>query len=154
MTIEDFISDNIELIDDNKWDEVYLAALYIANKVKWSAGQLTDMLLAVGIDPLTSNSTTNNIPPLYLQRSVLEELIIPENISTIGYGAFLGANLRKIVIPTSVIRISQNAFMALPISCQIIYKGTIAEFDRIKIDYPGQFGGKVVNCSDGIWEKY
>lgn len=151
MTIEEFVNQNIELIDENKWDELYRSAMDIGRRSHWFAGQLTDLLLAADIDPLNSGLCIR-VPDAYLNESKLEEFTIPNNIQIIGYGAFYRSIVTKITIPTSIIKIESNAFISLPAGCQIIYNGTVSEFDNIDIEYPGQFGGKQVICSDGIWE--
>ena len=148
MTLDNFINENIDLIDQNRWEELYKKLFF--NQIS-KAGKLTDMLLATGIDPL-SDKDLRSVPICYLKNSNLEELIIPEHINTIRYGAFYRSNLSKVILPKSITKIEQNAFMTLGVDCDIIYNGTVEEFDKIEIEYPGQFGGNKVNCSDGIWE--
>ena len=66
--------------------------------------------------------------------SELKNVIIPENVTSIGNSAFyLCANLTGITIPSSVTSIEDNAFTYCPKLKNVIYTGTKADWNGIKI---------------------
>ena len=98
--VENFIKENINLIQSQNWDEVY--------KKDFPDG-FTETLLDCGINPLEQG--LNYIPGYFLHKSNIKEFTIPDNITSIGYAAsYECSKLTSIVIPESVKSIDTNAF--------------------------------------------
>ena len=122
--IKKFIEDHIELIEDNKWKEIY-------NK-NFPTG-LTEALLESGINPLLQG--LNYLPKWFLYKSNIKEFQIPNNVSSIGHNAFEGCtSLTNIEIPNSVTDIRHYAFSSCDSLTKIDYLGTIGQWVQIKFD--------------------
>lgn len=77
---------------------------------------------------------------LYLNGTLVTELVIPEGVTTISYGAFGEcASIKKVVLPKSLSKIESYAFgdrrdwLPHP-KLDIYYKGTEEEWSKVKID--------------------
>ena len=63
----------------------------------------------------------------------LTKVTIAKGITTIGYKAFAGDTaLTTIVLPSTIKKISANAFKGVPKGATFIIKGTKDDFERIK----------------------
>ena len=134
----DFINTYQEEIDANDWDTVYKAD-------KWSGhfeliGQFTEVLLDCGIDPL---KTLNYVPCFYLYGAThQDEIIVGEQVTSIDDWAFKSnaGYLRKIYLPQSIERIGFESFKncsnMVGNELEIIYDGTVAEWNKIIFDHP------------------
>jgi hypothetical protein len=101
--IKEFIENNIDLIENNEWEEVYLNT-----KSDIPVGELTTTLLEAGIDPL---NYLNYIPYKYMVLAPIKEFKIPTGITSIGDLAFFSCiNLTSITIPDGVMSIGEGAF--------------------------------------------
>lgn len=148
--LQKFIEDNIELIDNNKFDE-----LYDRDIVDWSnvsIREVTDVLLAAGIDPL---QYLTSIPVRYQDSSCHSHrnIVIPSNVKTIGGGAFRYLDVQSVTIeegcthihryafadnpfltvihlPHSLTKIYTRVFQRSPIE-KLYYNGTLEEFRNI-----------------------
>lgn len=109
--LKNFISENIELINENtkeSWEKLY-------NKINYApfwgklTGEFTQAILDAKInDPA---SIMAHIPENYLSNLTIQEYRIPDNINTIGREAFANcASLTNLVIPDSVTSIGKHAF--------------------------------------------
>lgn len=104
-SVKRFIEKNIDLIEENKWDELYEKS---KNSLKEKTGQFTEFILEAGIHP---EYFMSKIPPCFLDGSKIKSFIIPENITEIGGLGF--ANCGKLVditIPNNVTTIGKYAF--------------------------------------------
>lgn len=152
-----------ELIDSNDWDTIYYQAktIYI--------GELTWLLYDTGIDPLKylnkipsyflhdTDITSFEIPQhitiigaaAFLGCSGLTSITIPDNVTSVGCGAFYGCSgLTGIIIPDSVTNIGEDAFYGCSGLKNINYKGTIAQWRRVK--KAGAFDNNItVHCING-----
>ena len=100
------------LINDNKWDEVYELADSLLRDTKeftqLHTKEFTQLLSSVGISPL---NYMTYIPRGYLAGTEITSFKIPNHIKTIKYAAFAHCyNLTNIVIPNSVVDIGEAAF--------------------------------------------
>ena len=100
------------LINDNKWDEVYELADSLLRDTKeftqLHTREFTQLLSSVGISPL---NYMTYIPRGYLAGTEITSFKIPSHIKTIKYAAFAHCyNLTNIVIPNSVVDIGEAAF--------------------------------------------
>ena len=92
------------LINNNKWDEVY----ELADSLLSSNSEFTQLLSSVNISPL---DYMTYIPKGYLTGTEITSLKIPNHIKTIKYVAFNHChNLTNIVIPNSVVDVEKYAF--------------------------------------------
>ena len=105
MDIEEFINDNIELIDENRWEELYEKA---QDKLSENTAKLTKSLLDADIHP---EEYLSKLPPYFLSNSDITKFDIPSNITSIRWGVFDGCiNLTNIKIPNTVISIGSSTF--------------------------------------------
>ena len=103
--LKEFIEKHITLIEKNEWEKVYEELL---ENYPVSIATLTECMLEAGIHP---EYYLQELPDYFLQRSDVEEINIPNNITAIGAYAFHGCtNLTTVVIPSSVTRIGRQAF--------------------------------------------
>lgn len=98
--VKHFIKQNIDLIKENAWEEVY--------QKQFPQG-FTDTLLECGINPLDQG--LNYIPNHFLSHSHIEKFTIPDHIASIRTAAFDGCkSLTNIEIPDRVTSIGDAAF--------------------------------------------
>ena len=98
--VKHFIEENIELIENNEWEEIYK---------KDFPTNFTETLLESGINPL--EQALNYIPDDFLEQSKIEEFTIPNSVTGIGGRAFKRcSSLTNIQIPDGVISIGREAF--------------------------------------------
>ena len=98
--VEKFIRENIKSIQSQNWEEIY--------QKEFPKG-FTETLLDCGINPLYQG--LNYIPKNFLYDSRIEQFIIPNNITSIGYAAFYYCtSLTSITIPNSVKNIYAFSF--------------------------------------------
>ena len=105
-TLKKFINENIDLINQNtkeSWEAIYRK---IAPAI---TGEFTEIILSVGIsDPA---SILGYIPGWYLSESKISNYKIPNNVTSVDYGAFNDcSNLISIKIPNDVTSIGVQAF--------------------------------------------
>lgn len=168
MNIQQFIEENIELVDSNNFTELY-------NRGNHNHfGKLTDVLYQSGIDPLqymtevprwfatrssiTSITIPNNVTSIsenaFSWCSSLTSVTIGNNVTNIGGRAFCGcANLTSITIPDSVMSIGYRVFEGCG-NLQITYSGTTQEWKNLVIwkeIFPEVT--YVCTCSDGVLKK-
>lgn len=102
MDIQTFLENNINLVDDNRFEELYAACRYEYHS------KLTEVLLACGINPLEYLKT---VPRKFAAESTIEGVVIPSNIEGIHDDAFDQCHsLKHIEIPDSVKFIGNFAF--------------------------------------------
>jgi hypothetical protein len=144
--LKNFIEDNIDLIENNRFEE-----LYDSYELNTPVGELTHVFNQSGIDPLNYVQT---IPSFYFEcKGNLREIDtvkIPSNIISIGAQAFTSCCIiANLIIPVTVKTIGADAFFRAPI-LNFEYEGTIDEFNRISLSYGGAFkDGTVIHCIDG-----
>ena len=114
-----------DLINDNKWSEVY--------KYYWEEfkpiikNELTLLLFAIDINPL---DYMDYIPKLYLAGIEITKFTIPQHIRSIGSGAFSNChNLVHINIPNNVIYIEDGVFTGCDSLKNIIIPDSVIELD-------------------------
>lgn len=135
--LKEFIEDNIQLIEDKCWDQVYDNASFTLDSD--TCGKLTETLLSLGIDPIQEQGF-DWIPDYYLSNTGIKEFSIPENIHLIGEGAFSYSKLTSITIPKSVETIRDYVFY----ECSDLKSVTILGDIR-------DIGSKVFyNCSEDL----
>ena len=169
--LKDFIKENIDLIDQNKWDAFYKLvdqdySILFDNDDPAAVCELTEFLLDCGcqLDTLTY------IPELFMCRTKRESFNIPENVRTIDWCAFEGSQLTHVTIParcervrtwafaechelTSVtiqninVHIAPGAFENDMKLMKITFAGTMAQWkEKIHMIVPE---GCLIQCSDG-----
>lgn len=165
--IADFIKDNIEYLRRKDIEGLY-------NLLEpYDRKYLTDTLINSGIDPL---KFCEKIPKSYASTLPIEEikfgkknkvigskafsncdwletLIIPEGIELIGVMSFFAcSNLTVVHFPKSLKTISKRAFERCDAIEELIYAGTIDEWERLdaQIGFDSYSVGAIpVKCSDG-----
>ena len=127
--VKKFIENNIDLIEQNKWEEIYKRCEQ--NLSQKHIGLFTKSLLDCGINPLDLG--LDYIPNYFLNETPnITEFIIPKNIKSIGIWAFNHCDLKKINIPDNVTYIATGAFgfckslISINISDNVVYIGNDA----------------------------
>lgn len=117
--VKAFIEENITLIEENRWKEVYEKVA--KDLIGGDIGNFTETMLAVNIHPETY---LKELPTWFLYRSGIEEFTIPNNITSIGYEAFRGCDsFKSVEIPDSVESIGEAAFYSCDNLKYNIYEG-------------------------------
>lgn len=166
--MENFLSENMKLIDDNDFEHLYS---------KLPAGDesdLTAVLLSAEIDPLIYMTC---VPTYYAAELDLEDITISSNILGIDNYAFnschslktvkieegcdwIGVNsfencseLTDIYLPSTLTMLHEKCFANCPKLVNIIYAGTVEDWEKISI-YSNAFdniGTNEIKCSDDIY---
>lgn len=95
-----------------------------------SVGELTDLLIYLKLDPLKSNTMTY-IPSYFMFHSEQEEIEIPEGVDRIYQWGMAYAAIETLTIPKSVIQIDEEAFYRCENLKEIIYLGTMDEWNDL-----------------------
>ena len=106
--IKDFIRDNIQLIDENRWDDFYWLVSHDHTTFShiWMVGQLTEFLISCDC----TFDTLTHIPEGFLFNSHLSDVEVPSNVLTIGYSAFAESDITTIKLPKNCCSIQDRAF--------------------------------------------
>lgn len=127
--VEKFISEKTDLIDNGDWDAVYNVFYTEYAEEYKDIGNLTDTLIAAGINPLEGKKSVHTC---MFYESEQTEVIIPNSVFEICAEAFTKtSDLRKIYIPKSVKKFAYRSFKRVglwPMAIQIIYEGTRDEW--------------------------
>ena len=104
LELKEFIEQNIDLISDNEFNDVY-------NKIKsYTFTRLfTEAMLEADINPL---NYVEAVPPRYLYESNIQHVDIPSGIIVINKYSFADCRqMKEVTIPEGVIKIGEGAFM-------------------------------------------
>lgn len=105
--LKEFIKNHRDDINSQSFKEIY-DELNSSFLQAVDVGKFTELLYTCGIDPLEYMS---KIPDYYAYKSRFQSIVIPNNIISIGKGAFEGCtSLTSIAIPDSIIDIGSSAF--------------------------------------------
>ncbi len=165
-----FIEDNIELIENNDFSILYSK---LKSQPPAYISIITEKLYEAGIDPL---QYLDHIPLYYLLYTKRDSFVIPNHINSISQSAFLGSQLKSIIIPEGVTFIGSQSFqdcselksLSLPSSLKsiatnafrnchslkdITYNGTRDEWNKLIISITAFSTSiddyKAVQCKDG-----
>lgn len=106
--MKDVIRKNVNLIDDNKFDDFYTTIVESTSSYTDIAPVTIFLMEKCNMDP-TPNLT--NIPVGYLFKySTIEEALLTEGIQSIGLGAYLGTTIKKLSLPRSCNEVMAQAF--------------------------------------------
>lgn len=130
--VEKFISEKTDLIDHGDWDAVYNVFYTEYAEEEKDIGNLTDALIAAGINPLEGKKSVHTY---MFYESEQTEVIIPDSVFEICAEAFTKtSDMRKIYIPKSVKKFAFRCFKNVglwPMAVQITYEGTRNEWLEI-----------------------
>ena len=138
--VKEFIEDNIDLIEDRAWDQIYDNARF--NLDSESTGGFTLVMLYIGEDPL---ETLDYIPEYYLSDANIESFNIPNHILELSEGCFSYSSLKEITIPDSVTTIGMYAFYECPQLKRVVIPSSVQNIEGNSF-YP--FDGVIV-CKEG-----
>ena len=145
MTAEELIEKNIDLIDNNQWEDFYI------NECEGLNGsiirRLHHMFYEAGIDPITEGNM-QFIPRCYFSNNIkIDSYIIPNTVLKIKELAFCRAKIKKIkftensecyVIGQSAFEYSDLEEITLPKSLEYIEFGAFSHCEKLKkITYLG-----------------
>ena len=124
MRTFEFIEHNIQLIDENRFEEFYDLAGEQCIELT-DVGCITNILIDAGIDPL---ATLTTIPAGYLYGCEdVTSFTIPSHIKAIEVGAFSDTSIEELIIPEGVTRIGEGAFNWNPKLKKIVLPSTLKE---------------------------
>lgn len=116
-----FLQDNVNLLEENKIQELYEKAAVGASQATVICPDLTSLFYDIDIDPLQGSDTIYS--HMFEGAQYLGSFKISEGIKTIKGAAFAYSNIRDITLPDSVTYIGANAFS----DCQNIRSVVISE---------------------------
>ena len=122
--VKEFIEDNIDLIEEKRWDEVYDNATF--NLDSDSTGQFTQAVLSIGLDPIAEQGL-DWIPDYYLSSTSITSFNIPNTIHSLGEGCFSYSSLRRIIIPASVQTLRDYVFYECNKLEEVIFLGDVRD---------------------------
>lgn len=103
--VKQFIEKNIDLIEENKWEEVYQKA---NATLTYHTGKFTEFILEADIHP---EGYLHRLPTNFLSYASITKFEIPSNITSIDSSAFAYCNtLKSMAIGNSVTEIGSLAF--------------------------------------------
>ena len=110
--IKQFIEDNIDLIENDNWDEIYNSKIPLNFGNYSYTGRFTQAILECDINPL---NYMKEVPEAYMYESISPDLniYIPEGVEKISKCAFHNALIKSLHIPKSVNKINMQGW-ALP----------------------------------------
>ena len=167
LSIEDnelkkFIKENKNLINANKWDEIYWNASRFdcfEENPDGVAPYLTDILLKCDINPLLY---MKEIPHSYYCNNELEEFVIPDNIENITYGTLNLPNCKTFILPKNLKYLHLGIFdyIGCNDNFEVIYKGYRRDLENYIIDPNSKSNNTFVlrkskfkiECYDGVLE--
>lgn len=134
-----FISDTVEVIDDNAFNSCHNIISFIVsdNNQNFSNDEYGVLF-----------NKDKTVLLKYPQMSMYEQYIIPDTVETIGYNAFdYNCTLFKIVIPESVKKIEGAAFNQCVNLREIVFPGTVKQLLMIGETNPSL---TTVTIKDGV----
>ena len=149
--VKEFIENNIDLIEDRAWDQIYDNARFTLDSE--STGGFTLAMLDIGEDPL---ATLDYIPEYYLSDAKIESFNIPTHIHELCEGCFSFSSLKEIIIPDGVTTIGMYAFyecsqlkrVVIPPSVQNIEGNSFYPFDGVIVCKEGSAAEiYAINCN-------
>lgn len=128
--LKEFCTKYRDLILNNNFDDLYHRAAwdpYIRSR------DLTYLLMKTGIDPL--KYMTRVFSMMFQGLGGFSTLTIPKNIEEIDNGAFMEINpkIRTIIIENKDIILSERMFIGPVDDLDIIYNGTMEDFENVVI---------------------
>ena len=106
----------------------------------------------MNLKSITIPNSVLNIGEEAFVGSDLEKITLPSKLEVISKAMFQGCEkLKSITIPTSVKKIEEGVFYGSDEFNRVNYKGTIAQWKKIKIDYTDNenLKGATIYCTDG-----
>lgn len=176
--IRSFINQNLDLIDQNNWEEFYEKVSDEFPLSQRNTFRFTEIFLGAGINPLNYLRVvpkyylrnSQNISKIELPENVciidnnafrhmlsVKELRIPKNITVIGQGAFANCyNLKEVVIEAIATRLPSHCFSGcstlekvhLPKNITDIDLDCFASCEKLKTIY---YQGTKMDFSKVLW---
>ena len=138
--VKEFIEDNIDLIEDRAWDQIYDNARFTLDSE--SIGGFTLAMLDIGEDPL---ETLDYIPEYYLSDTKIDSFTIPNHILELSEGCFAYSSLKEIIIPDGVTTIGMYAFYQCPQLKRVVIPPSVQNIEGTSFY---SFDGVIV-CKEG-----
>ncbi|MGN0523065.1 MAG: leucine-rich repeat protein [Eubacterium sp.] len=113
-------------------------------------GSATDLTIPSDIDGYTVSSIGVSS---FRECNSLVYLTIPDTVTVIGNGAFYNCkSLVVVYMSKAVTNIGSDAFYSCNYLCDVIYRDTISQWNKIEIAETGNdcLKNATINCSDGV----
>ena len=143
--LKEFIEQNISLIDDRNFKELYKKAYSLNNY--FNVGDLTHVLYSIGVDPLED---LTYIPAAFLEScDALIEVEIPSHIKNIDEYAFYDCNnIDSIIIPKNVIELAARSLGGCDNLRKIIILSDVKRIDSLAFSQNPQL--EVIYCTESV----
>ena len=151
-TLDYNIPQGVEIIGPSSFEDLVMRSATIPESVRMIAKRAFagSLISELRFDP----STRLNIIDIdaFLRCERLSSVVIP-SIREIRQNAFYGCDqLNRVELPSDIKIIGKRAFSRCPELKEIIYHGTIVDWDNILFDSTSFDAGVVVKCIDGVVE--
>lgn len=150
--LKDFLEQNKELINNNKFDEFFSNTMILAPNKYY---KIIDAFHEANIDILPY---VTEIPSHYFEmQEDIQTFTVPENINKLKYKSFAECyNLIEISLPSSLILIYNSCFDGCKKLKNIKFNGTRKQWERIDIFFKGNapLFKADIQCIDGQIKYY
>ena len=169
-----FIEENIELIDSKQFKKLY-DNFHKSKIASWMLGEFTQSLWDANIHPelymnelpLWFTHTNFELKGFTIPGNIkkvcdgafgycrnLEALILAEGVESLGNHILSGCeNVKKLSLPKSLKYVGDGTFWGcwnIADQLEILYNGTITDFENIYFESPLTRGSVDIICTDGI----
>ena len=146
--LKDFIKNNFDLINNNKFVELYYKARV---QIPFQIGNLSYNLMQAGIQPL--NYVDRVVRNMFSDCTLIDKITIPPNCIGIEKHAFQDwFGLIEVTLPATLQWIDNDAFANCYDIEKINFEGTIEQWQNVGISVEAFLDGyaTTVNCIDGV----
>ena len=149
--VKQFIEEIIDLIEDDKWSDVaYKAETWLIDR-RFLDHDMIEFWEIVREDlniDILKFENIKVVPSHYFYNSDIVEIDLPEHILHISRAAFTNCkNLEKVLLPTSLISVGEDAFVNTSKLKNIYYNGYLADFKKIRLGW-NAFGVNILGRND------
>lgn len=149
-TLDYNIPQGVEIIGPSSFEDLVMRSATIPESVRMIAKRAFagSLISELRFDP----SIRLNIIDIdaFLRCERLSSIVIP-SVREIRQNAFYGCDqLNRVELPSDIKIIGKRAFSRCPKLKEIIYRGTIVDWDNILFDSTSFDAGVVVKCIDGV----
>ena len=133
------LSSSVQYINNNAFENCFTLTTVDMTKDMASVSSMgTGVFSGSALANITFNTLITTIPDTTFLSTQLSSIKIPDNITTIGLGAFANnANLTKVIIPDSVTTLGPYAFYACPNLSDVKLNNNLQVLDTGTFQYTG-----------------
>lgn len=118
-------------IESNNFESLYKEVNNIdetvSNRAYYVTPLITTLLMNIGINPLLY---LKEVPSYYMQGLDIANIIIPDNITSIGEFAFYGSKIESVKLPSNLLTIKNGAFFGCTNLQSISFPSSLKQIDQ------------------------